>query len=88
MNAYAQLLIAVYLTLVLIRGNENNLSTLLIAEGGFLKWAIALLIVIAVTDSLGKPGRQFMVLVWVALIMTAVSKNQTLLQDILKIIEG
>lgn len=88
MNSYAQLLIAIYITVILIRGNESALSQLLINEGGFLKWALALLIVIAVTDSFGKPGRQFMFLVWTALIMTAVSKNETLLKDILKLIQG
>lgn len=78
MNGYAELLIAVYLTVVLVNNKEKELSKEILVEGSFIKWAVALGLIIVVTNQFGKAGEQFMTLVWVALLMTAVNKNPQL----------
>lgn len=86
MNGYAELLIAIYLTAVLIAKKETQLSAELVKESGFIKWAIALGLVIVITGQFGKTGAQFMSLVWIALLMTAVDKNPELLDAFTKML--
>lgn len=82
MSGYAELAIAVFLLGVLLNKKEAELVALLKSEGGFVKWALAFGIVAAVAGKFGDAGDQFLVMVWIALLMTAVQKNPRLFASI------
>jgi cell division protein FtsW (lipid II flippase) len=81
-NTIAAALIAVYLALVLTRGREKELTALLLSEGDFLKWFLALVIVLAVADELGNAGKALIALVYAAMALQAIRHNKNVFDNL------
>jgi len=88
MNGYATLGIALYLIIVSARGNQQKLVDLLADEKNFLKWIVALAAVKLTAKQLGETGDRFVIIVFIAMLITAISKDPKIftgIADILKI---
>ncbi len=88
MNAYTELLLAGYIVAIILAGKEDDFFELVSKEKGFLKWAISFGLVVLITDQFGKPGKQFMTLVIVAMVMIAVNKNPKVFDNLTKVLQG
>jgi len=74
-NTVAAALTALYLALILIRGNEKKFAALILGESDFVKWLAALAIILAVSDKIGDAGKALVALVYTAMLLRAVKQN-------------
>lgn len=86
MNAYSNLVLAVYLLAVLANNNEKQLiEKLKKGETDFIKWAIALGLVVSISEKLDKFGDYFIVAVYFAMALTAIRNNANIFDNISKV---
>ena len=85
MNAYSNLVLAVYLLAVLANNNEKQLIEKLKGETDFIKWAIALGLVVSISEKLDKFGDYFIIAVYFAMALTAIRSNANIFDNISKV---
>ena len=90
----ASLLLAIYLIAVAIRGNGQQLADLLAGQAGFVRWGAAFLVVVFVVENykLGAAGNMLIVLLLVAMALSAASSEsgglQTAADEFNKVFQG
>lgn len=87
MNAYSNLVLAVYILAVLSNNNEKQLIEKLKGETDFIKWAIALGLVVSISEKLDKFGDYFIIAVYFAMALTAIRNNANVFDNISKVLK-
>ena len=88
MNAYASLILAAYLIAVLAAKNEQTLTQYLKGESGFIRWAVALVVVMAISEEMGDAGKLLIYMVFIAMAIVAVQKDPNVFKNLTSIITG